>query len=60
MIGKVTALLKTKRWFKRGCLRYRGGDARYREGVSISKSAVDFERVFEAEKRLKKNGFTAN
>lgn len=54
MIGKVTALLKTKRWFKRGCLRYRGGDARYREGVSISKSAVDFERVFEAEKRLKK------
>jgi len=46
MIGKVTALFKTERWFKRPRLD--------QIRISISKSAVDFERIFEVEKRLKK------
>lgn len=62
MIGKVTALLKTKRWFKRPRLDQISTSvdacAIVGEeglcGVSINKSAVDFESIFEIEKRFKK------
>ena len=65
----MTALLETKRWFKHPCLDQISTSvdacailgkrkAEYRKRFSffcfIKESAVDFERVFEVEKRLKK------